>query len=86
LKKALKTDADIIGINNRNLYNFKVDLRTTHKLFPLIPKDRIVISESGIKKKSEVKSLKDLGVNAILIGEALLKSKDIPKKIKGLGF
>jgi len=86
LKKALKTDCDIIGINNRNLNNFNLDLKTTEKLFPLIPKDRIVISESGIKKKSEVKFLKEIGVNAVLIGEILLKSKDIPKKIKELSL
>ena len=84
LQKALDTDAEIIGINNRNLSNFKVDLKTTEKLFPLIPKDRIVISESGIKKKSEVEFLKDLGIKVVLIGETLLKSKDIPKKIKEL--
>jgi indole-3-glycerol phosphate synthase len=86
LEKALKTDADIIGINNRNLNSFEVDLKTTERLFPLIPKDRIVISESGIKTRSEIEFLRDLGVKAVLIGEALLKAEDIPKKIKELGF
>lgn len=86
LKIALRTDAEIIGINNRNLNNFKVDLNTTKRLFPLVPKDKITISESGVRTKSEIKFLKDLGVNAVLIGETLLKSKDIFEKIKNLFF
>ncbi len=86
LKIALKIDTEIIGINNRNLNNFKVDLNTTKRLFPLIPKDKITISESGIRTKAEIDFLKDLGINAVLIGEAFLRSKDIPKKIKELGL
>lgn len=86
LEKALKTKTEIIGINNRDLNSFKLNLKTTERLFPLIPKDRIVISESGIKRKSEVNFLKKIGINAILVGEALLKSKNITKKIAELGF
>jgi len=86
LKIALRTDIEIIGINNRDLSNFKVDLNTTKRLFPLIPKDKITISESGVRTKSEINFLKDLGVNAVLIGEVLLKSKNIFEKIKNLGF
>ena len=84
LEKILKTESDIIGINNRDLRSFKVDLETSRKLIPLIPKGKIVVAESGIKDAKDVKTIKDLGANAVLIGEALLKAGDIPSKIKQL--
>lgn len=81
---ALKSGADIIGINNRDLHTFKVDLKTTEKLMKFIPKNRIVVSESGIKTREDILYLKKLGVNAVLIGETLMRSKNIPAKIKEL--
>lgn len=74
----------LIGINNRNLHTLEVDLKTTERLFPLIPKDKIVVVESGIKTYQDVLFLKILGVNAILIGEAFMEAEDIKKKIQEL--
>ncbi|HOX53875.1 MAG: indole-3-glycerol phosphate synthase TrpC [Candidatus Omnitrophica bacterium] len=84
LGKVLKTDAGIIGINNRNLHTFDVDLQTVDKLVPLIPKDKIIVAESGLSDTRQIGALKNLGVNAVLIGEAFLRAKDISAKIKEL--
>lgn len=82
LEIALGSGAGIIGINNRDLSTFKVDIATTERLRPLIPSDRIVISESGIRNGHDMEKLKEWGVNAALIGEALMTSTDIAKKMK----
>ncbi|MFC1703807.1 indole-3-glycerol phosphate synthase TrpC [Candidatus Omnitrophota bacterium] len=84
LKKALSSHAEIIGINNRNLQTFNVDIKTSGKLIPLIPKDKIIVSESGIVTRDDVARLESLGVNAVLIGETLLRSQAIESKIKEL--
>lgn len=81
LKKALSVDSRIIGINNRDLHTFKVDLEITSNLIDLIPKEKIVISESGIKTYEDVMFLKSLGVKAVLIGETFMRSDDIGAKI-----
>lgn len=82
LDKVLQTKAEIIGINNRNLYTFVVDIKTTFMLKLLIPKDKIVISESGIKTNEEVRLLQEKGIDAILVGTTLMKSENIEDKIK----
>jgi len=84
LEEVLKTDAQIIGINNRNLKIFKTDIETTLRLKKLIPGGKIVVSESGIKSRRDVEMLQECGVNAILVGEALMRSTDIGDKIKEL--
>lgn len=84
LKKAVSANAKIIGINNRDLRFFKTDLQTTARLRPLIPADKIVVSESGIKTPDGVTFLKGLNVSAVLIGEAFLESEDIAAKVKSL--
>jgi len=84
LNKAIASDAEIIGINNRDLNTFTVDLKTTADLVRLIPDDKIVVSESGISSSKNVEFLKKLRVNAMLVGESLMASKDIAKKIKQL--
>ncbi|MFH1458366.1 MAG: indole-3-glycerol phosphate synthase TrpC [Candidatus Omnitrophota bacterium] len=81
LKKVLNLDVALIGINNRNLHTLEVDFKTTQKLFPLIPKERIVVVESGIKSYQDVLFLKILGVSAVLIGEAFMEALDIKKKV-----
>ena len=81
---ALKSEAKIIGINNRDLNTFKTDINTTAKLSQLIPKDRIIVSESGIKNRSDMQMLKSYGVNAALIGESLMISDDIAKTMREL--
>jgi indole-3-glycerol phosphate synthase len=84
LEIALKSGAALIGINNRDLNTFKVDLKTTSVLRPLIPADRLVVSESGIKTRKDIQQLQEWGVNAALIGEALMTSHDIAAKMKEL--
>lgn len=69
LKKVDFTRAKIIGINNRNLKDFSVDLRTTQRLLPQVPADKVIVSESGISSRDDVLFLKKLGVRAMLIGE-----------------
>jgi indole-3-glycerol phosphate synthase len=81
---AIQSGARIIGINNRDLQTFKVDFSTTGRLRQLIPPDRIVVSESGIKSRADMESLKSLGVNGALVGEYLLASRDIPSRMREL--
>lgn len=83
---ALASGANIIGINNRDLNTFKVDLATTARLRPLIPPDRITVAESGLKERRDIEKMRELGVNAVLIGEYLMTAPDIAARIKELGF
>ena len=84
VEAALKSGAKIIGINNRDLQTFKVNLAVTERLRPLIPADRIVVSESGIYTHADIARMQKLGVNAVLIGEALMTAPDISARIKEL--
>jgi indole-3-glycerol phosphate synthase len=84
IKKALKSGAEIIGINNRDLKTFEVDIETTRRLGALVPGGKIVVSESGISHRDDVQKLKAWGVDAVLVGEALVTAKDIPAMIKEL--
>jgi indole-3-glycerol phosphate synthase len=84
LEKALAANARIIGINNRDLHTFQIDLSTASRLKPLIPANKIVVCESGIKSADQVAFVKGLGVNAVLIGEAFLETDNIPARIKEL--
>ncbi|MBU0633875.1 MAG: indole-3-glycerol phosphate synthase TrpC [Candidatus Omnitrophica bacterium] len=76
--------AEIIGINNRDLNNFDVDIHTTQRLIKKIPKSKIIVSESGINSREHLEHLHRLGVSAALIGEALITSGDVALKIKAL--
>ena len=84
LEVALRSQTGIIGINNRDLSNFTVDLTTTERLRPLIPADRIVVSESGIKDSGDMEKLRQWGVDAALVGESLMSADDIAAKMKEL--
>ncbi len=84
VEQALTSQAEIIGINNRDFNNFAVDINTTHRLRSLIPPQKIVVSESGINHRSDVEKLRGWGVNAILVGEALVTARDIPAKMREL--
>ena len=84
LNDVLSIKADLIGINNRDLDTFKVDIRTTEKLIEYIPEDITVVSESGIEKRDDILHLEEIGVDAFLIGESLMKEKDIGGKLKEL--
>jgi indole-3-glycerol phosphate synthase len=82
VEKAVAANADIIGINNRDLHTFRVDLSITQKLIRLLPQNRIKVSESGIRSHEDVMFLKSLGVNAVLIGEAFMEAQDIGQKVR----
>ncbi len=84
LEIALRSGARIIGINNRDLTTFTVDLTTTERLRPLIPQDRIVVSESGIKDRSDIEKLRQWSVDAFLIGESLMSAPEIAARLKEL--
>ena len=84
IETALKCKARIIGINNRDLMTFNVDLATTDRLKPLIPGDKTIVSESGIKSSNDIKHLENLGVNAVLVGEYLMSTPDIAARMKEL--
>ncbi|MFC2051025.1 indole-3-glycerol phosphate synthase TrpC [Chloroflexota bacterium] len=81
---ALKSGAKIIGINNRDLTNFRVDIAITERLRPLIPPDRIVVSESGIKERKDIERLRQSGINAAIVGESLMSAPDIAAKMREL--
>jgi indole-3-glycerol phosphate synthase len=76
LMRALKSDCGMIGINNRNLKDFSVNLNTTLDLIHKIPQDRVIISESGIKYHHDIIRLHEAGVKGFLIGERLVRSSD----------
>lgn len=77
LERALKLDAEIIGINNRNLKTFEVTLDTTKRLIDKIGKDKIKVSESGIKTNADMRELRNVQADAVLIGETLMRSGSI---------
>jgi indole-3-glycerol phosphate synthase len=73
---ALAAEATVIGINNRDLEDFSVDLETTERLMGYLPAGKVVVSESGIKGPDDVRRVRDWGVNAVLVGEALVTASD----------
>jgi indole-3-glycerol phosphate synthase len=82
VEEALATDARIIGINNRDLHQFRTTLQTTLDLLPHIPNDRLIVSESGIHTRADVEKVADAGVHAVLVGEALMREPDIAGKMR----
>jgi indole-3-glycerol phosphate synthase len=84
VQKALESGAYLIGINNRDLRTFETDLAVTERLRPLIPDDRVVVSESGIFTRADVERLADAGVHAVLVGEALITARDTRLKMQEL--
>lgn len=84
LDLALAAGAEIIGINNRNLDTFVTDIETSSRLKENIPKEKIVVSESGIKERKDIELLMQAGIHAFLIGEALIITPDIAGKLRHL--
>ena len=84
LDKALACEARIIGINNRDLTTFSVDLNTSISLAASIPADRIIVSESGIHNRQDIEILTKAGIHAFLIGESLMQSADMGEKLREL--
>ena len=88
LDRAIKLDGDLIGINNRNLKTLTIDIETTIKLAPRIPKKYDIVSESGIEFNEDLNRISQLGIKRFLVGESLIKNSDIKsvtKKLLGLG-
>lgn len=84
LDKALAAGAQIIGINNRDLRTFSTDLGVTLDLIPSIPGNRIVVSESGINTREDIETLMKAGIHSFLVGEALMRTEDIGRKLREL--
>ena len=84
MDRALEIEAEIIGINNRNLHSFEVSLKTTEELAPEIPADCLGISESGIRTKEDVKYVVEQGIHCFLIGESLMRDGDPAQALKQL--
>lgn len=86
LERALLFDPEVIGINNRNLHTFKVDLETTRKLIREVPTGKTVVAESGYDTPEQLVELDHIGCDAVLIGEALMRSGDPEAKVRELTF
>jgi indole-3-glycerol phosphate synthase len=84
LARALKIGAKLIGVNNRDLKTFKVDLAVTEKLAKKIGDEQILVAESGIHSRADVERLRKCGAKAILVGESLMKNGDIKTKVREL--
>jgi indole-3-glycerol phosphate synthase len=84
MERALKIGAELIGVNNRDLKTFKVDLATTENLAAKLGQGKILVAESGIHTRADVERLKKCGASAILVGESLLRGGDIQTKIREL--
>jgi indole-3-glycerol phosphate synthase len=76
LERALELDCDVIGINNRDLEDFSVDIQRTFDLLADVPAGKVVVSESGIHHRGQIEELEQVGVDAVLVGEAIMRAAD----------
>jgi indole-3-glycerol phosphate synthase len=83
-ENSLQTNADLIGINNRNLDTLEIDIGTTRKILDGFDKDRIIISESGVESPSDIVFLKKSGADAFLVGSSIMKNQDIEQNVRSL--
>ena len=84
LERALRTEASIIGVNNRNLKTFTVDLATTDAIAQEVPDDITLVSESGIKTPEDAAYVAECGANAVLVGESLMRAKDVGDAVEAI--
>jgi len=84
LERALKIDADLIGVNNRNLKTLKVDLAVTEQLAPLVPKDRVLVAESGLGSPADLARMAKVGAKAFLIGESFMRQPDVEVAVRDM--
>lgn len=86
LARALRLDAELIGINNRNLHTFETSLDTTLRLARQVPSDRLLVTESGIHTVADVKRMRDAGIDSFLVGEAFMREPDPGTALRQLFF
>lgn len=86
IKTAISAGARVIGVNNRNLKNFSVDIKNSHRLRSLVPADVVFVAESGVKTHEDIEALKTVHVDAVLIGEALMRAEDKKAKLDELKY
>jgi indole-3-glycerol phosphate synthase len=84
LARALAIAPRIVGVNNRDLRTFQVDLETTARLRALVPDDVVLVAESGVHTPDDVARLADIGADAMLVGEALVRAEDVGAKVREL--
>ncbi|MDH5388079.1 MAG: indole-3-glycerol phosphate synthase TrpC [Gammaproteobacteria bacterium] len=84
MKRALATDAKLIGINNRSLHTFETSLQTSLSMLDMVPDDRILVTESGIDTKEDVKLMRDNDIHVFLVGEAFMRAEDPGEKLAEL--
>jgi indole-3-glycerol phosphate synthase len=84
LERALELDCDVIGINNRNLEDFSVDIQRTFDLLADVPAGKVVVSESGIHHRGQIEELEQVGVDAVLVGEVLMRAPDPESAVREL--
>ncbi|KTD47689.1 indole-3-glycerol phosphate synthase TrpC [Legionella quateirensis] len=84
LERAIKLPTPLIGINNRSLHTFKTDMQLSIQLKQYVPVDKMIITESGINTRDDIKLMQSHGINTFLIGESLMRSKNIGEALKGL--
>jgi indole-3-glycerol phosphate synthase len=84
LERALELDCDVIGINNRNLEDFSVDIQRTFDLLADVPAGKVVVSESGIRHRGQIEELARVGVDAVLVGEAVMRAPDPEAAVREL--
>jgi indole-3-glycerol phosphate synthase len=84
LERALELDADVIGVNNRDLADFSVDLQRTYDLLADVPAGKTVVSESGIREREQIEELELVGVDAVLVGETLMRAEDPEAAVREL--
>lgn len=84
MHRAIDLGADIIGVNNRDLHSLEVSLDTSRKLIELRPDNAVMVAESGITGRDEIVELRELGYDAFLIGETLMRSPDVAESLRGL--
>ena len=84
MERAIQSGAKLIGVNNRNLRTFDVSLQTTLGMLDMLPEDRILVTESGIHARDDVKLMRENNVNSFLVGEAFMRADDPGEKLAEL--